>query len=229
MEIPILRHPGVSLVAMSYRLIIFDFDGTLADSFAWAAGLVNQFADQYGFRHIDPEERESLRVLDAKTLIQHLGVPTWKVPIMAAHVRKLMGEQIDRIPLFEGIGEQLQCLAASGATLAVVSSNAEQNVRRVLGDEYAGLIRFYECGAGVFGKAPKLKTVVRKSGVAPAQAILVGDELRDQHAAHQAGIAFGAVAWGYTHYDALRAQAPEEYFDQVVELGQRLVGGCAQG
>ena len=103
---------------MDYRLIIFDFDGTLADSFGWAAGLVNQFADQYGFRRIEPHEQESLRSLDAKTLIQHLGVPAWKIPIMAAHVRKLMGQQIDRIPLFEGIGGQLRCLAAGGATLA---------------------------------------------------------------------------------------------------------------
>jgi phosphoglycolate phosphatase len=211
---------------MDYRLIIFDFDGTLADSFGWAAGLVNQFADQYGFRRIEPNERESLRVLDAKTLIQHLGVPAWKIPIMAAHVRKLMGQQIDQIPLFAGISEQLHCLAAGGITLAVVSSNAEQNIRRVLGPDNSALIAYFECGAGIFGKAPKLKTVLRKSGIAAAQAILVGDEIRDQHAAQQVQMAFGAVAWGYTNYAALLARGPELAFESVTELGEKLIGGC---
>lgn len=98
---------------MEYRLIIFDFDGTLADSFGWAASLVNQFADQYGFRRLEAHETESLRVLDAKTLIQRLGVPAWKVPLMAAHVRRLMGQQIEQIPLFGGIDEQLRCLATA--------------------------------------------------------------------------------------------------------------------
>lgn len=212
---------------MDYRLIIFDFDGTLADSFGWAAELVNQFADQYGFRRIEAHETETLRVLDAKTLIHQLGVPAWKIPLMAAHVRKLMGQQIDRIPLFAGIDEQLRCLAASGATLAVVSSNAEQNIRRVLGPANAALFTYYECGAAVFGKASKLKTVLRKTGIAPAQAILVGDEIRDQQAAAQVQMAFGAVAWGYTHYAALLERAPAVAFESVTELGEKLAGGCA--
>ena len=211
---------------MDYRLIIFDFDGTLADSFGWAAGLVNQFADQYGFRRIEPHEHDTLRGLDAKTLIQQLGVPLWKIPIMAAHVRRLMGQQIDQIPLFAGITDQLRCLAMGGATLAVVSSNAEQNIRRVLGPENAALIAHYECGAGIFGKAPKLKTVLRQSGIGPAQAILVGDEIRDQHAAQEVHMAFGAVAWGYTRYEALLACAPAVAFERVEELGEKLVGGC---
>lgn len=211
---------------MDYQLIIFDFDGTLADSFRWAAGLVNQFADQYGFRRIEAHEQETLRSLDAKTLIQHLGVPAWKIPIMAAHVRKLMGEQIDQIPLFPGIADQLRCLAASGATLAVVSSNAEQNIRRVLGADNAALFAYYDCGAGIFGKASKLKNVLHKSGVMPDKAILVGDELRDFHAAEQVKIAYGAVAWGYTKYEALLAVAPALVFERVEELGEKLVGGC---
>ena len=211
----------------NYRLIIFDFDGTLADSFTWAASVVNQFADQYGFRRIDPSEHETLRVLDAKTLMQQLGVPMWKVPIMAAHVHRLMGQQIDHILLFAGIERQLQCLHASGAVLAVVSSNAEQNIRRVLGPANSALIDYFECGAAVFGKSSKLKTVLRHSRIDPAQSILIGDEIRDADAARQVHMAFGAVAWGYTNYDALLAQSPNESFSQVEELSEKLVGGCS--
>lgn len=97
----------------------------------------------------------------------------------------------------------------------------------MLGPANAALFTYYECGAGVFGKAPKLKTVLRKSDCAPAQAILIGDELRDQHAAQQVQMAFGAVAWGYTTYSALLSHAPTVAFDSVAQLAEKLVGGCA--
>jgi phosphoglycolate phosphatase len=63
---------------------------------------VNQFADHHGFRRIDPSEHETLRA-GCQTLMQQLGVPMWKVPIMAAHVHRLMGQQIDHILLFDGL------------------------------------------------------------------------------------------------------------------------------
>ena len=68
--------------------------------------------------------------------------------------------------------------------------------------------------------------VLRQSGIGPAQAILVGDEIRDQHAAQEVHMAFGAVAWGYTRYEALLACAPALAFERVDELGEKLIGGC---
>lgn len=210
--------------AMKYRLAVFDFDGTLADSFPWAATVVNQFADQYGFQRIDPADHARLRNYDAKQLMQHLGVSMWKVPQMAIHVRKRMAEEIDRIPMFPGVSAMLQRLAGAGITLAAVSSNSESNVRHVLGPENAALFRDFDCGASVFGKAPKLKAVMRRCGVAPAQAILIGDEIRDGKAARKVEMAFGAVAWGYTNPEALHAQRPEEFFTTIEEIADSLAG-----
>ncbi|MCB0207606.1 MAG: HAD hydrolase-like protein, partial [Anaerolineae bacterium] len=59
---------------MKYQLAIFDFDGTLADSFPWAASVVNQYADRYGFKRIEPEDHDVLRNYDARRLMEHLGV-----------------------------------------------------------------------------------------------------------------------------------------------------------
>ena len=207
---------------MKYKLAIFDFDGTLADSLPWAASVVNEFADQYGFQRIDPSDHELFRNYDAKHLMQHLGVKMWKVPQMAIHVRKRMAEEIDKIPMFPGIGDMLQRLAGAGIILAAVSSNSEANVRQVLGPQNASLIRDYDCGASIFGKASKLKAVMRRCDVAPAQAILIGDEIRDGAAAHKVKMAFGAVAWGYTNPDALKAQQPEEFFNTIAEITERL-------
>lgn len=207
---------------MKYKLAIFDFDGTLADSLPWAASVVNEFADQYGFQRVDPNDHHMFRNYDAKQLMQHLGVKMWKVPQMAIHVRRRMAEEIDKIPMFPGVSEMLQQLSAAGMTLAVVSSNSEANVRQVIGAQNSALMHDFDCGAAVFGKASKLKAVMKRCHTEPQQAILIGDEIRDAAAARKVKMAFGAVAWGYTNPEALQTQTPDEFFDSVAEIVERL-------
>ena len=64
----------------TYRLVIFDFDGTLADSFPWFLGAVGRAAALYGVVAPPASELETWRTLDARTIIRRLGVPMWQVP-----------------------------------------------------------------------------------------------------------------------------------------------------
>ncbi|HNT78122.1 MAG TPA: HAD hydrolase-like protein [Anaerolineae bacterium] len=208
---------------MKYRLVIFDFDGTLANSFPWMKRIFNELAEKYKIRPLTDEEEHLLRGYTADQIIKHFDVPAWRIPQAIAYVRKLMAQEIHHIPLFEGIHEMLQHLAERGATLAVVSSNAEENVRQVLGPENAALIRYYEGGVALFGKAPKLRKVLAKSGVRPADALYIGDEIRDIEAAHEVHMAVGAVTWGYNHAEVLQAYAPEEMFASVAEIVEKII------
>jgi phosphoglycolate phosphatase len=210
---------------VTYKLVIFDFDGTLADSLPWLVSIANTVADRYKFKRIQEAELETLRGYTARQMIQHVGVPLWKVPMIANHVRKTMAEHIDQIRLFDGVDRLLPRLAAHGITLAMVSSNSVENIRQVLGPEHARLIHYYECGTSMFGKHTRFRKVLARSGFAPAEAICIGDEIRDLEAARRAGIAFGGVTWGYTTASALRALAPDELFSSVEELGDKLMGG----
>ena len=79
----------------------------------------------------------------------------------------------------------LRGLSERGVALAVVTSNAYGNVRGVLGVECAALIRYYECGTSLFGKRGRLRRVLKQSGAQPAEAIFIGDEIRDIEAARQ--------------------------------------------
>jgi len=207
---------------MNYRLVIFDFDGTLADTFPWFSRVLNGVADRFGFKRIEDGQGETLRGLSAQEIIAHLGVPRWKLPLIARHMRKLAAEHRDEIRLFEGVDCMLQDLAERGIRLAVVSSNSEANVRRTLGPHNAGLIADFACGASLFGKAAKFRRVLKRGRALPSEAICIGDEIRDAEAARTIGIAFGAVAWGYTDPRALRAHNPEVVFDRVQEIVGRL-------
>lgn len=206
-----------------YALAIFDFDGTLLDSFDWFAGIMGEVAHRYGFRTIAPDQHDEYRGLNAREIVRRLGVPAWKMPLIANHIRKLAARDRERLALFPGTDAMLRTLHARGVTLAVVSSNAEQNVRDRFGPELAALIDVYETGAALFGKPRKLRHAVRRSGRAPTEALVIGDELRDLEAARVAGLAFGAVAWGYTRPDALRAAGAKvfETMDDIVRCFDR--------
>lgn len=209
---------------MRYRLVLFDFDGTLADSFSWFLGVVNRLADEFRFRRIEDHEVEALRGLAARQMVAHLGVPAWKLPRVAHGMRQHMAREIGQIKPFSGVDELLRELSRRGIRLAVVTSNSIENVRQVLGPDNAALIQHYGCGASLFGKRPKLRAVLRSSGIPAAEAICIGDELRDLEAAHAEGIAFGAVAWGYTHPETLRAHGAEEMFTSLEDVLEKLTG-----
>lgn len=203
---------------MQYRLAIFDFDGTLADSFPWFLGVFGRLADEFKFRKIEDHEVEAFRGQAARQLMAHLRVPAWKLPWIARRFRQHMAREIGEISLFPGVEDLLRELRRRGVRLAIVTSNSLDNVRRILGPENEALIDHYACGASILGKRPKFRQVLRAARVAPAEAIAIGDEIRDLEAARSEGIAFGAVSWGYTNPEALRAHGPEEMFESLEEI-----------
>jgi phosphoglycolate phosphatase len=211
---------------MKYRLAVFDFDGTLADSFPWFLEIVNDVADRFGFRRIEEHEVDTLRGYDVRGMIRHLRTPAWKLPLIARHMRARMAADIDRITLFPGVDEMLRALHGRGVIIAIVTSNSEANVRRVLGPRNAALVRHYGCGSSLLGKRSKLRRVLRASGVPAAEAVKIGDEIRDLHAARAAGMAFHAVGWGYTHAAALAAHGPDAVFENIDQLAESLTSAA---
>lgn len=198
---------------MSYRLAIFDFDGTLADSFPFFLSVFNRIADQHGFRRIDLTQVERLRHYAPRDMMRHVGMPPWKLPLAAASFKNLMSENAGQVRLFPQVDHALRELARGDLELTIVSSNSEYNVRQVLGPELAGLISQYECGMSIFGKTSRIRKVVKRAMVAPSAALYIGDQATDAEAARRAGVDFAAVHWGYAPIEVLRKVAPEHEFE----------------
>ncbi|HKY02761.1 MAG TPA: HAD hydrolase-like protein [Burkholderiales bacterium] len=188
---------------MNYKLVVFDFDGTLADSmncFLWA---FRQVASRHGFRSVEDAEVEALRGFSNKTLMRHLGIPGWKVPFIATDMRKLMLSRVAEIQLFPGIPDMLRALHERGVRIAIVSSNSVETIRAVLGPGNVAYIDHFDCGTSLFGKNAKLKNLLRTGNLTPKQTLFVGDEIRDYEASKATFIPFVGVAWGYTRPDVL--------------------------
>ncbi len=212
----------VTSAATTYRLAIFDSDGTLADTLPWMRSIFNELADEHGFKRVEPRDHERLRDLHGAVLLRELGLPLWKLPGVARSLRRRMAEYTGTLSLFPGTDDVLHRLAADGIQLAVVSSNSRANVERVLGVENARLIAHFSCGVSMFGKAARLRQVIRGSAVQRQQAIYIGHEIRDAEAAGKAGIAFGAVTWGQHSEKALRAKNPAAVFTTIQEVADKL-------
>lgn len=200
---------------MKYRLAIFDFDGTLADSFPFFIRVFNQLAEQHGFKGIDPDLADTYRSYDARQVMEQLGIPAWKLPLVAKSYISLMRQNTASIPLFEHIDDMLLHLANKGVTLAIVSSNSYDNVSRILGPAITRLISQFECGVSIFGKSARIRKVLKKTGIPCREAIYIGDQVTDLEAARKEKVAFGAVSWGYGTIESLRQHFPEEVFDSV--------------
>ena len=200
-----------------YKLVIFDFDGTLSDSGDWFLSIIDDLADRFRFRRVDRDEVEMLRRRPTREVIQHLGIPGWKLPMISRHVRARFRADAGQIRTFDGVRAMLQALTDAGIRMMLCSSNAEANVRAVLGAD-AARFEAYFCGSGLFGKVAKFRRAIRQSGL-PSTAILsIGDETRDIDAARAVGIGAGAVLWGYANPDTLVAMGPDKAFTTPDEI-----------
>jgi len=207
---------------MKYKLVIFDFDGTLANSFPWFLQMMNSVAIKYNFKQIPAEDVESLRNLSAMQLVRHLEIPIWKIPLIANYIRQCMNTDREGITRFDGVDELLRQLHHEGAIIALVTSNSYANVSHVLGKENLDLMTYIECDVSMLGKRSRYRKVLKQSGLRAEEIISIGDEIRDIEAANQERIPFGAVSWGYTHINALKAHAPAEVFTQVSDIFQQI-------
>ena len=188
---------------MTYRLALFDFDGTLADTFPLFLRLLAPIAEEFRFRAPESHDLDALRRMNTASILASLGVPRWKLPAILRCARGRMAAERDGIRLFDGIAPMLQSLTHRDVRLAVVSSNNEDTVRHVLGAPLCESIQTFSCGVGLFGKSAKIRRTLARCRVQPMHAAFVGDEERDVAAARRAGVTSVAVTWGYASEPAL--------------------------
>ncbi len=177
--------------------IIFDFDGTLADSLEILLLAYNHIAEKHNLRHIDRKDWPSIRQMSFTQGLRYAGVKPYQLPGLLAEGKRNLLERSSEIKIFPGIEEVVTDLAERGNNLFVLSTNSQKLVEDVLSRsslrQYLQILK----SSKLFGKTQALKRFIRQNKLSLENVWMVGDELRDMQAARRCGIKFIGVTWGF--------------------------------
>lgn len=213
-----------------YQLLIFDWDGTLADSIGRIVESMNAAAARAG-EAPSPEQSVKgiigLSLAEAiETLYPHL--PPSQVEVFRQHYADIY-TALDQhpSPLFEGVRESLEAFRAQGYRLAVATGKARRGLDRVL--KANGWEQFFDITRAADETRGKphplmLEQILSHCGVPPERALMVGDSAFDLQMASNAGMHSVAVGYGAMSLQALAEFGPQLCIDHFFQLRQWLAG-----
>jgi len=199
--------------------IIFDFDGTIADSFTHVLEIAQDLIGQH--QPLSKQEIERLRGMSAFQIAKELKIRPWKMPFLVGWGRRRMRSEMSEIKAFVGMPEVITRLSADRHKLYIMSSNSVQNIKPFLERHGMGreFIKIYG-GVGIFGKAHVLRKLIKRNNADTADTFYVGDEVRDVEAAKHAGVRIISVTWGYNNEKSLAARAPDYVVKKPAEINE---------
>ncbi len=203
----------------AHPYIVFDFDGTIADSIDLGFRIFNRIAPEYNMRQIDEEIKKEIVTKHPQELLKKYGISNLKVITLLLRLRKEFTQHIDEITLISGMEQALHDIKTAGLRIGILTSNSVANVRKVL-DKYklSSIIDFVYSGKSLFGKDKVIRSMLKKEDISPDNVIYVGDETRDVEASKKVGIPVVAVPWGFSSRLALEAALPSEVADEPAAL-----------
>lgn len=201
--------------------IIFDFDGTIADSFWVLLETVGEI-----LRHPQPlteEQIEGLRDLSAQDVMKKLGIKKRQIPALAIRGRRIVAKKMSKVNAFDNMPELINELSSQRYHLFILSTNSERAITDFLKrNNLNSSIKKVYSGTSLFGKATRLKTLLKKEHLTAEQCVYIGDEIRDVEAARAVGIECISVGWGYNTANSLKSLNPEKFAANPHELSQAI-------
>jgi len=191
-------------------LILFDFDGVLADTLGDLLQFGQEACDELGVKHVaTTDDLNSLEIMSFATYGRQLEVPEYLVDEFVRRCLEKFGRKKSPPAIFKGLDEVVRKLSASNV-IGIITGNSSQNVRAFLAEHgLSGHVR------GIFGvdspgsKAEKISQAQSQFTVAGEAVFMVGDSASDIHAARAASVNSIAVSWGHQSTETLIRAKPD--------------------
>lgn len=203
-------------------LIIFDFDGVLADTLDDLVRFGQEVCTGLGVKHIvRKEDLSNLESMSFASFGRACEVPEHLVDEFVQRCLKRFAEKKSPPAIFSGLSTIVRSLSIHN-TIAIVTTNSSQNVHVFLAEH--GLSGCIHAIYGVDSPGSKAEKIsfarnVYSSGTTPDSIFMVGDSLSDIRAAKEAAVTSIAVTWGHQSVDYLLSGDP----DYVVNLPHDLI------
>lgn len=209
---------------MKPQLLIFDLDGTLADTRADLATGINLMRQHYGLPALPLADVESYVGDGIRKLVERAlqGADVNVDEALALNKKFYSEHMLDETVLYPGVTAGLKKLAAAGHRLAVLSNKPGDPSRIILKHLGVGDLFFRIIGGG---DLPNLKpapdgilALMTESGIAAQDTWMLGDHHTDLEVAHNAGVKSGFVTYGIGHPGEFTADQVWNGFDELVSF-----------
>jgi phosphoglycolate phosphatase len=183
--------------------IMFDFDGTIADTYVIVFDIMNLCAQKYGYKTISKQDYERFRGMDISSIAHELGISLLRLPLIITTVITKIKKRITLAQPYEGISESLLALKKDGYYLGIITSNSREAVQLFLKKNNLAFFDFIYTVPHFFNKADTIHKALNDLKITAKKALYVGDEKRDIEAAHKNFLKIIAVTWGYNDVSML--------------------------
>lgn len=208
-----------------YRLLVFDWDGTLVDSIARIVESMRAAADACALPQLDEMTIRGIIGLGLPEAIRSL-YPQLEDPARVEVFRRVYSDHYlalerEPSPLFPGVRESLLAFREQGYLLAVATGKTRRGLDRVLAGH--GWLDFFDITRCADETASKpdprmLREILAHCGVASGRALMVGDSPFDLQMAHAAGMTAVAVGYGAQPLAVLQEHRPHLAIDEFAAL-----------
>ncbi|MCK5214081.1 MAG: HAD-IA family hydrolase [Candidatus Omnitrophica bacterium] len=199
-------------------ILIFDFDGTLADTHQYIVEIFNSFSSYYNYHTIPWDKIENFKDKTPREIIQMLKIPPLKIPRLLSKAKKKYHLGLCGLKPFEGLKETLYALKEAGIKMGILSSNSKENIVPFLENHGLDIFDFIHTTTSVLSKNAALKKIIAQKKISFDQVLYIGDEIRDIIAAKKLGIKVAAVSWGYNSAHTLSSYQPDFLFEQPSDI-----------
>ncbi|MEA5420243.1 HAD-IA family hydrolase [Spirulina sp. CCNP1310] len=208
---------------MSDPVILFDFDGTIADTHQMLIAILNNLAGEFGYEPLSEAMVQEFRGLSSQEIIRASKVSAFKIPFLIRRAKEEVQTSMATVSPIVGIVESLNALTKQGYTLGILTSNFEENVQIFLAHHQMNdLFTWLDAGITIFGKHRMLRRFQERHNIGPERLIYVGDETRDIDAAKKSGVAVVSVTWGFNTREILEIHNPDALIDDPAQLGEAI-------
>jgi phosphoglycolate phosphatase len=199
--------------------LIFDFDGTIADTLDLLVKIYNQICDKYRCLPVDINDKEELKKLKAQEIARRHKVSFLKIPFLAIEVRSRLRKRINDVKIFNGIDLVIKDLKNKGFNLSILTSNSKENVEIFLkNNNLIGAFDFVYSSSNVFGKDRSMRRLLKMNNLNKDECIYIGDETRDVEAMKKVGLPIISVSWGFNSRESLLKVNPDVIVDSPSDL-----------
>lgn len=208
---------------MKYDLIIFDWDGTLADSTGRIVDSMQRAAKECGLSDVPDAAVQNIIGLGLPEAIRTVWPdvsPEQMEPMRSVYARYFVSDSLVSMQLFAGTENMLDSLKAH-RKIAVATGKSRKGLDRILNDlSLVSVFDVTRCADETVSKPDPLMLheILSELSIAPSKALMIGDTSYDLDMATAAGVDSVAMSHGAHEEDVLQACGPQAICHSIAEL-----------